>query len=63
MAALKDQVVFQWNRAKLKRLKQACDDAAQAGADQFKFDGYDFIVSYARYLIEYLEGVLPKDSE
>ncbi len=27
----------------------------------FEFDGHKFVLGYAKYLIEYLEGALPKD--
>lgn len=42
----------------LRRFKKAYEEAAQAGNDTFLFDGNEFVLTYARYLIEYLEGQL-----
>ena len=48
-----------WNRPKLKRFKKAL---AKAPADRevFVFDGHEYLKTYAKYLIEFLEGRLPK---
>ena len=53
-------VIHRFDRARLRRLKIAYDKAVKAGVSQFEFEGEDLLVSYARYLLEYLEGVLPK---
>lgn len=45
----------------LERFKQAYDVARVAAKDTFMFDGNEFVVSYAKYLIEYLETKLPPD--
>jgi hypothetical protein len=50
-----------YDRPKLRRLRAAYEKAVAAGASQFDFEGAELLVSYARYLIEYLEGALPKD--
>ncbi len=42
----------------LKRFKKAYEEAAAANRAVFDFDGHQFVVQYARYLIEYLEGQL-----
>lgn len=41
--------------ARLKRFRQARDEARAADQDSFEFDGYPFLVRYADYLILYLE--------
>lgn len=51
----------EFDRPKLRRLQAAYKTAVAAGATQFDFEGNELLASYARYLIEYLEGVLPKD--
>lgn len=50
-----------FDRAKLGRLRIAHDKAVAAGLSQFEFEGNELLVSYARYLIEYLETVLPNN--
>lgn len=45
-----------WTRTMLKDLKLAYKIACECEMDVFRFEGHDFVVSYARYLIEYLEG-------
>jgi len=49
-----------WDRKKLERLRRAYD-LAKMGHDTddhvFVFDGHEFLVSYAKYLLEYLDGV------
>jgi hypothetical protein len=55
--------MINWDRPKLERFKKAYEKAIVDGArpnDTFVFDGNEFVVQYAKYLIEYLEGVLPK---
>jgi predicted GTPase len=52
--------VISWTRPMLERFKKAYATAVTANADTFRFDGNEFVRSYARYLIEYLEERLPK---
>lgn len=40
----------------LKQLKRAYNSAIKAKEEKFNFKGQDVLVSYAKYLIEYLEG-------
>ena len=44
-----------WDRAKLKRLRRAYENAK---TDVFEFEGAEFVRGYAKYLIEYLDGIL-----
>jgi len=49
-----------WTPPKLRRLKVAYQQAVNAKADTFMLDGHKFVVSYAKYLIEYLTLELAK---
>jgi hypothetical protein len=51
-----DQGSIAWNPEKLRRLKREYNKHKDDKDKIFKFDGYDFLVGYAKYLIEYLEG-------
>lgn len=44
-----------WDRPKLKRLQRAYESAK---TDVFEFEGAEFVRGYAKYLIEYLDGIL-----
>lgn len=50
-----------FTRPKLDRLRAAHKRAKEAGLEQFEFEGTTLLVSYAGYLIEFLETKLPKD--
>lgn len=50
--------IFEWTRPKLVRFQADYAAAAAAGKDTFVFEGSEFVVGYAKYLIEYLNGVL-----
>lgn len=43
---------------KLERLKAAYREAVEHKDKSFKFGGKEYLVSYARYLIEYLSAML-----
>ena len=49
-----------FDRPKLTRLKTASEQAKKNGEDCFTFDGEKILVSYAKYLIEYLESEFTK---
>jgi hypothetical protein len=54
---MKEQTVnIDWTAARLKRFNAAYAAACVAGVDTFRFEGNEFVVSYAKYLIEYLQG-------
>jgi len=42
--------------AQLPALKKEYERAAAEGSELFKFEGMDLYTSYAKYLIEYMEG-------
>jgi hypothetical protein len=47
-----------WDRQMLDRFKIAYQQAVQSQRETFFFDGHEFLVGYAKYLIEYLEQSL-----
>lgn len=47
--------MVQFDRIKLNELKKAYEKATEDGLDQFEFYGYVLLVSYAKYVIEYLD--------
>lgn len=49
----KDHSKIQWDRAKLDRLKSALSNCTDD--NPFEFEGFVYLPSYARYLVEYLE--------
>ena len=53
----RDMVTF--DRPKLERLKLVYQEAIEAKRESFWFEGKEYLVAYARYLIEYLESVIP----
>ena len=50
--------VITWTRPMLQRFKVAHANALCEDKTEFTFDGNEFVVGYAKYLIQYLEGVL-----
>jgi len=47
-----------WTHPMLERFKAAYAQAClnKDRTDTFYFDGHEFVIGYAKYLIEYLEG-------
>ena len=54
--------LIEWTPAKLKHFKKAYDEAYETSQDKvndvFMFEDDIFVLSYAKYLIEYLELIL-----
>jgi len=48
------QITF--TKESFKRFKKAYKDAIRNKATQFTFEQNEFIVGYAKYVIEYIEG-------
>ena len=44
------------NAGNFKRFKRAYEKARDAGLELFDFDGSPVLVSYAKYVVEYMEG-------
>lgn len=55
-------IMVSFDREKLERLKVSYGEAVRLNADSFRFDGNEYIVGYAKYLIEYLDSQLPPRS-
>ena len=53
-----NQSTITWTPQKLQRFKRHYKIACDNNQSQFHFEGHDFLCSYAKYLIEYLEGQL-----
>ena len=51
-------VEISWTREKLDKFQNAWKTAELAEKESFTFDGNEYLVTYGRYLIEYLEYVL-----
>ncbi len=47
-----------WDLPKLEELKRAREHAIAMKAESFVFEGHEVLVSYAKYLIQYLESEL-----
>lgn len=52
-----------WTRAKLRKFKRAHAKAVRnsiqpIGTDVFRFEGHDFLIGYAAYMIEHLDSRL-----
>lgn len=52
-----------FDSAMLKRFKAAYQIARKVGEHSFTFEGNEYLVSYAKYLIEYLELVFRTDAQ
>ena len=50
--------MLSFDRPRLERLKRAYQEALETGKDTFWFDEREILVTYAKYLIEYLETSL-----
>jgi hypothetical protein len=53
---MSERKMIQWSPEKLQKLKVAYCAAKDQGKKSFLFNGDEFVVDYAKYLIEYLEG-------
>ena len=58
----KDSRVIEWDRPKLERFKKVYSAAVaqRTNDDVFEFDGHEFNIKYAKYLIEYLDSRLAR---
>jgi len=51
-------IEIDFNKAKLERFKKIYAKYAQDKDATFIFEGHEFLVNYAKYMIEYLESRL-----
>lgn len=49
--------VIEWTQEKAERLAKARQVAIDNGFEKFPFEGHLFLVSYTKYLLEYLEMI------
>jgi hypothetical protein len=52
------QEEMEFTRPRLEALKKRYQEAVESKAENFTFDGHLILTDYAKYMIEYLEGVL-----
>jgi hypothetical protein len=55
------QGTINWDRPMLERFKLAYAQHENKHGDTFMFEGHEFVIGYAKYLIEFLETQLPKE--
>jgi hypothetical protein len=48
-----------WDRRRLTTFRLEWIDALTKGATQFNFEGHEYLVEYAKYMIDYLDEMLP----
>jgi hypothetical protein len=56
------QTEIAWTADKLTLFKAAWQKAHDAEEESFKFEGHDILVTYGRYLIEYLEYIFGEEA-
>lgn len=47
--------MVEFDRQKLDRLKQRYNEAVKNGEELFVFEGGEYVIGYAKHVIEYLE--------
>lgn len=47
--------MISFDAKKREQLRKAYNAARDAGQEQFKFEGRDVLVAYAKYMLEYLD--------
>lgn len=59
---MSEQKVIEWTKPMLERFRKEYSKAKseKQPTDTFVFDGNTFVISYAKYLIEYLDMRFPK---
>jgi hypothetical protein len=57
---MKESDTITVSEADLKTLKMDYRKALDSGAESFRFKGKEVLTSYAKYMIEYLEGEFGK---
>jgi len=54
------QITIEWTPEKLANLRKVYDYNVKHGKESFVFEGNEYLVAYAKYLIEYLQTRFPK---
>lgn len=52
-----------FTRADKARFERALAEAQSQGRDRFTFDGHEFLVDYARYVVRYLDLMMGDDND
>lgn len=55
---MENHTMIEWTKDKRERLRKACKAERAKGMNRhgiFQFDGHDFVLGYAEYLVEYLD--------
>ena len=52
---MKDRTTINFTPATAKDFKKAYEKAKKDGVDQFTWQGHEFVLGYAKYLIQFLE--------
>ncbi len=55
-------IVIEWTPKLLKQLKKVYSEFKDSPEAVFMFMGHEFVSSYTKYMIEYLEGQFKKES-
>ncbi len=55
-------VIVSWTTDKLEKFRIAWTTAEKAEKESFTFEGNEFLVTYGRYLIEYLEYIFKEEA-
>jgi hypothetical protein len=63
MSTRQRQKMIMWTPERLEKLRAAYNRAAKKERLEFTFGGGQYVVSYAKYLIEYLDGVFAEEEE
>lgn len=52
---ISDRSMVEFDRDKRERLRRHYEQAVKEQKESFTFDGHELLVSYAKYLLEYLD--------
>lgn len=55
--------MIEWTRGRLSQFKKAYAEADANHTEQFTFMGHVFLTAYAKYLIEYLDGLFNRGDD
>ncbi len=50
-----------YTKESIERLRKRYEEAIAGGDDRFTFEGNEYMIDYAKYMLEYLEGVFFND--
>jgi hypothetical protein len=50
-----------YTKESVERLREGYKEAVACGKNEFVFDGKEYVTDYAKYMLEYLEGVFSNE--